>query len=122
MKTYESIMAQIEKLTKEAEKIRAIERKAVIVQVRAAIKTYGITPADLEAYTEAASRGTKAKRTAGKAPPEKEKTVRSHEIKYADENGNTWIGYGHHPQWIRDFLATGGDMKTIRVQPSTKGK
>lgn len=116
MKTYTDVMAQIQKLTKEAERLRAVERVHAIVQCRLAIETYGITWEELTAAPAPA----KPKR---KSPtPRAEGTKRAFEVKYADKHGNTWIGYGHRPDWVHDYVNGGGDLEDLRVKQKAKGK
>ncbi|EGJ12435.1 MULTISPECIES: H-NS family nucleoid-associated regulatory protein [Rubrivivax] len=94
-KTYSQVLQQIESLKAEAEKIRRRELDAVITTIREQIAQYGLTAADLGLV-------------AAKPRARKRKLVVA---KYRDEAGNTWVGRGKRPQWVRDALAAG---KTLR--------
>ena len=84
--TYKDLSAQIEKLTKQAEQVRAKEQETVIAQIHQVMGEYGITAADL---------GLKG--APGRAP---RKTV-AVAPKFRDpETGATWTGRGRAPAWI----------------------
>jgi DNA-binding protein H-NS len=36
-------------------------------------------------------------------------------VAYRDEAGNTWVGRGKRPQWLRDALAGGRKLEDFKV-------
>ena len=84
--SYKEITAQIEKLTKQAEQVRAKELETVIAQIHQVMGDYGITAADL-GFKGSATRNRR--KTSSAAP------------KFRDpETGVTWSGRGRAPSWI----------------------
>jgi DNA-binding protein H-NS len=121
------IQAEITKLKKEADKIRSVEIKEVVAKIRKAIAHYGLTPQELfgkgarasakadsgKAKGTAAKKGRVAKADKGKAKaPSKAPAV----VRYKDEAGNTWVGRGKRPQWLRDALAAGKKLEDFAVK------
>ena len=117
-KTYSQIQKQIETLSREAEKLRHKEVEGVVSRIREAIDTYGLTAADLGFGNSGAARTPRAVR--GK-PAAAKKTRRaagktaSAQPKYRDESGNVWGGRGPRPQWLRNALTAGKDLKDFAV-------
>lgn len=103
MATYSELMAQAQNLMAQAEQARKTELASVIADIKAKMKQYGITVADLGgASAGGAKRGPKAKTTA--AP------------KYRGPNGELWAGGpGRKPQWVRDVLAAGKNLDAYRI-------
>lgn len=108
MKTLAYLLAQIERLTKEAEELKVRERSGVIDRIRDAIVAYDITTTELA--------GPRRKARTVKPPTKKAVKPSVYKIKYADRQGNTWIGYGHRPQWVKDIYEAGKDIETYRVK------
>ncbi len=109
-KTYEQIVQQIEALKAQAEKLRRVEIDGVVGRIKKAIFTYGLTPADLG--FGAAVAGTKL--SFKKKPGPKRKGVKAASkpaskgvVRFRDVNGNTWVGRGPRPKWLRDAIASG---------------
>src|SRR5262245_19784864 len=106
-KTYAQIQKQIDSLSREAEKLKRKEIEGVIERIREAISIYGLTASDLGL---SATRGRKVRASAGAArKATKSKSTRA--AKYRDEAGNTWVGRGPRPQWLRDALAAGKTLE-----------
>lgn len=104
MATYSELMAQAQNLMAQAEQARKTELAGVIADIKAKMKQYGITVADLGGASAAggAKRGPKAKSAA--AP------------KYRGPNGELWAGGpGRKPQWVRDVLAAGKNLDAYRI-------
>lgn len=97
--TYAEIQAQIEKLKAEAEALRKKEIADVVADIKAQIAAYGLSAADLGL----APRAARSRKAAGKPV-------------YADGQGNTWVGRGKRPEWIRAALAAGKTLDELRVQ------
>ena len=125
-RTLSEIQAEINRLKKEADKIRSAEVKEVVSRIRKAISHYGLTAQDLFGKAAAAAgaaaqaagkkRGPaagkgKATRGAKAAGPRRPAVVR-----FKDENGNTWVGRGKRPQWLRDALAAGRKLEEFAAK------
>ena len=111
-KTYADVMKQIEALQQEAERLKSKERQGVIARIKEAIDAYGLTESELGLRN---GRTGKSKPTAKamKAKPGKHKAAPV--AKFRDEAGNTWVGRGPRPQWLRDALASGKELKDFAV-------
>ncbi|MBK1613667.1 endonuclease [Rubrivivax gelatinosus] len=96
--TYAEIQAEIARLQAEAEALREQEVGEVIAGIKESIAAYGLTAADLGL----APKATRARKTPTKAA-------------FADGNGNTWVGRGKRPDWVRAALAAGQTMDQLRV-------
>lgn len=118
------IQAEISRLKKEADKIRSAEIKEVVARIRKAIAHYGLTAQDLFGKAVAGAAGTVAKGTGKKrgAAAKKGKAARGAAAKapavarYKDENGNSWVGRGKRPQWLRDALTAGRKLEEFAVK------
>jgi DNA-binding protein H-NS len=121
-RTLSEIQSEISRLKKEADKIRSAEVKEVVSRIRKAIAHYGLTAQDLfgkAAAAGAAGKGAGRKRGAaakkgkgGAAAKAKGPAV----VRYRDENGNTWVGRGKRPQWLRDALTAGKKLEELAVK------
>jgi DNA-binding protein H-NS len=121
-RTLSEIQSEISRLKKEADKIRSAEVKEVVSRIRKAIAHYGLTAQDLfgkAAAAGAAGKGAGRKRGAaakkgkgGAAAKAKGPAV----VRYRDENGNTWVGRGKRPQWLRDALTAGRKLEEFAAQ------
>jgi DNA-binding protein H-NS len=118
-KTYSELLSQITSLQAHAEKLKSAGAEKAIATVRGLIAEYGLTAADVF--------GGKVASTLAKA-----KNGRS-TAKYADGKGNTWVGVGKRPGWLRDalaggakledFLTAGSPAKSAKAaKPAKKGK
>ena len=61
----------------------------------------------VEAPTEAPPAKKKAKAANAKAPAV---------VRYKDDKGNTWVGRGKRPQWLRDALAAGRKIEEFAAK------
>lgn len=106
-KSYESLQAEIQKLQKEAEAIRAQEVAEVVAKIKSAIAVYGITAKDLGlgALPSKVKIGLKPTGKAGRRTKSKAKGGRP--VKYRDDAGNEWVGFGKRPAWFVAALAAG---------------
>ncbi|NLW97843.1 MAG: H-NS histone family protein [Xanthomonadaceae bacterium] len=131
-KTLAQLDAQIAKLQRQAEALRAREVAGVIARIKVAIDYYGLTAADLgfgsargssaragrgrsAAATRtraAAGRGaggrSGARKTAGRKP--------AGVVRFRDEAGNSWTGHGKRPGWFKDALAAGKTPEDLAVK------
>jgi DNA-binding protein H-NS len=102
MATYSELMAQAQQLMAEAEQARKNELASVIADIKAKMKQYGITVADLGG---AAGGVKKAGKTKSAAP-----------AKYRGPNGELWAGGpGRKPEWVRAVLAAGKSVEDYRI-------
>ncbi|MEZ5646673.1 MAG: H-NS histone family protein [Burkholderiaceae bacterium] len=101
MATYSELMAQAQALMAQAEQARKDELAAVVADIRAKMKEYGITVADLGAGS-----GRKSVGKSKAAAP----------ARYRGPNGELWAGGpGRKPQWVRDVLAAGKNVEDFRI-------
>lgn len=119
-KSYEQILKQIESLKAEAEEARQKEVGEVIERIRDAIRHYGLTASDL-----GLARGPGRPKGSGKAAGVAKKTRRARgagkaasnrSVKYRDDQGNSWVGRGKRPTWLRDALAAGRKLEDFAVK------
>lgn len=88
MASYQELKAQAEALLKQAEAARRAEIAAVVAEIQAKMKQYGITVDDL--------RGGARKAKARVA------------VKYRNPaTGETWSGRGRAPKWLAEEMAKG---------------
>lgn len=90
MATYKELKAQAEALLQQAETARRAEIAAVVAEIQARMKEYGITLADLKGgVKKTKARGTVAAKYRNPA------------------TGESWSGRGRSPKWLADALAKG---------------
>lgn len=112
-KTYTQLMKQIDALSRDAERLKKNEVKDVVTRIKEAIVTYGLTAADLGL---GARRGPKpgfkrSKPSCGKKAVKAAKAV----VRFRDGDGNTWVGRGPRPLWLRDALVSGKSLEDFTV-------
>lgn len=101
MATYSELMAQAQALMAQAEQARKDELSSVIADIRAKMKQYGITPAELGG----GAGGKKAAKSKSSAP-----------AKFRGPNGELWAGGpGRKPEWVRAALAAGKSIEDFRI-------
>ncbi|WP_418319659.1 H-NS family nucleoid-associated regulatory protein [Piscinibacter sakaiensis] len=115
--TYASIQAQIQKLTKQAEALRAQETKGVVERIKVAIDAYGLTAEDLGLTTTEPPRAASVTTKAPKKVIPSVKKKRASVIRYKDTNGNAWSGFGPKPRWLREALAGGAPIESFTATP-----
>lgn len=104
MTTYIELKAQAEAMLAQAEQMRKSEIAVVIQDIKAKMKEYGLTLADLGGST--AVTGTKK--------PAKSKSDAP--AKYRGPNGELWAGgLGRKPQWVKDALAKGFNLNDYLI-------
>jgi DNA-binding protein H-NS len=87
MTTYQSLKAQLETLSAEAEVAKQRETVQAVAEIRRLIEQYDITPDHI--FGRRASRDRRDKRRGPTA------------IKYRNpETGETWCGRGRPPRWL----------------------
>ncbi|MDQ7743271.1 H-NS histone family protein [Hydrogenophaga pseudoflava] len=102
MATYSELMAQAQELMNQAEQARKNELAATIADIKAKMKEYGITVADLGGATAGVKKAAKSKSKAA--------------AKYRGPNGELWAGGpGRKPEWVRAVLAAGKSLEDFRI-------
>jgi DNA-binding protein H-NS len=115
-KSYAQIVKQIKALEAEAEKARRTEIDGVITRIREAIQFYNLTAADLGLTVKAKPEGGKAAAPAKRKKRKTAATKTPAAAKYGDGQGNTWVGRGKRPQWLRDALAAGKQLSDFEIK------
>jgi DNA-binding protein H-NS len=134
-RTIQDIDAEIAHLQRERDQIRDADKAGVIAHMKEAIGYYAITAAELgltaregksgAAVTQAATRkatrkatptakATKAARTAKATPAPKTKRAVGR-VKFKDDAGHTWSGFGPRPKWFVEALASGKTEDELRA-------
>ncbi len=115
------MIAQIEKLKKQAERQRKEEYSSVIKTIKKQITDYGITAEELGLGSGAAKRGRKPGKASAK-PGRKTSARGKHPSagtkvapRYKDEAGNTWTGRGKQPKWVVAALASGRSLESLLI-------
>ncbi len=99
MATYSELVSQAQALMAQAEQVRKNELAAVIADIKAKMKEYGITVDDLQAGT--------ARKVAGKSKAA---------AKYRGPNGELWSGGpGRKPEWVKAVVASGRSIEDFRI-------
>lgn len=104
-KSLTQLTAQIEKLQKEAEAIKAREIDGVIARMKEAIEHYGLTAADLGLSKSRASKSGTASKTTAKKGSRPRKAAKARKstgvIKFRSTDGQqSWTGHGRAPNWF----------------------
>jgi len=110
-RTAQEIDAEIARLQREREQLREAEKAGVVARMKEAIAYYGITAVDLAlGVTTREARAKKASQA--KAPKNGRVAGR---IKYKDDAGHAWSGYGPKPKWFTEALAGGKTEADLRA-------
>jgi len=112
-KNYEQLVKQIDVLKREAEAVKKKEVAEVIGKIKVAIEFYGLTPEELFGKSVVATRAS--------ASP-KAKSAGDGAARFSDGAGNTWVGRGPRPQWLRDAIASGKSLKDFAVEGAPAAK
>jgi DNA-binding protein H-NS len=99
---YAELVAQAQALMAQAEQVRKDELSNVVADIKAKMKQYGITVADLGGSGASGKRASKSKS--------------SSEPKFKGPNGELWAGGpGRKPEWVRTILAAGKSIEDYRI-------
>ncbi len=98
MATYKELKAQAEALLQQAEEARHAEIAAVVAEIRAKMKEYGISVADLKG-------GTKKPKSRGVVAAKYRNPV----------TGESWSGRGRAPKWLAEELSKGRSKDAFLV-------
>jgi DNA-binding protein H-NS len=132
--TLKEIDQEIARLKERAASIIASEKAGVIARIKEAIAYYSLTAAELGlgAQASAGKRGKspKASRSAkgtsdhaigdsaevsSAAAPVKKARAGAGGIKYKDDAGNIWSGFGPKPRWFTEALAGGKTLDQLKA-------
>jgi DNA-binding protein H-NS len=98
MATYKELKAQAEALLKQAETARRAEISAVVAEIQARMREFGITIDDLKGgVKKSKSRGAVAAKYRNPA------------------TGDSWSGRGRAPRWLADAMAKGRSKEDFKV-------
>lgn len=117
-KSLARIEAQIARLEKQREALRAKEVAGVVARIREAIDHYGLTARDLGfGGSSGMGRGMKSgqKKTIGRTGGRKRVRPTVGNIRFRDEHGNAWTGHGKRPNWFKDAIASGKKPEDLAV-------
>lgn len=123
-KTLADIDAEIARLQRERDALRATEVKEVVGRIKEAIAHYGLTaedlglapkrrgrkPASTVAVVPAKKRAARGAAKASKKPPSTPK--------YENGAGKTWSGHGKRPGWFVEALAAGKTAEDMLIKPA----
>lgn len=103
MATYIELKQQAEALLAEAEIVRKQEITEVVQSIKAQMKEYGLTVADLGGSASTGQR--KVAKSKSTAP-----------AKYRGPNGELWAGgLGRKPEWVRALMAEGKNIEDFLI-------
>ena len=103
MSNYAELMKQAQALMAQAELKRKEELANVIAEIKAKMKEFGISVADLGGGDAKSAGKPKASKSAAPA-------------KYKGPNGELWAGGpGRKPEWVRAVLAEGKSIEDYRI-------
>ena len=114
LQTLQDIDHEIARLQQRAQEIREAEKAGVIARIQEAVDYYGITARDIRfgrkgavnVSSGAGRRGGKPRRTVKPAATR---------VKYRDDAGNTWSGFGRKPKWFLAALEAGKPEADLRA-------
>lgn len=112
--TSTELLQQSDALRRQAEELKRKEIPEVVARMKEAIAYYGLTAQDLGLAGAAAKRVEKA----SKVPPKKKEKAAARKpsvVKYRDEAGHTWSGFGPKPKWLKDALAAGSTLESLKA-------
>lgn len=102
MPSYTELQQQIAELQAQAEEVRRQEVEKVIADIKEKIAIYGLNAHDL-GLNAGGDAGAKKVRAALKA-------------KYRDPaTGETWVGRGATPKWMRAYLESGRNKEEFAI-------
>lgn len=115
-KSLTQVTAQIEKLQKEADAIKAKELDDVIARIKEAIAHYGLTAVDLGLRKSRVAKAGTASKNAAKKIKARKAPKDSGVIKFRSEDGqHTWTGRGRAPNWFKAALEAGATRESLAV-------
>lgn len=95
-------LAQLEADAKELTTKKNAIRAEVLAELKADIALFAFTAADLF------------------DTPKTTKSKSTKDVKYRDENGNTWAGVGKRPTWLTEALKAGKSQEDFLIKKDAK--
>jgi DNA-binding protein H-NS len=119
--TLKEIDQQIAQLQEQATKIRETEKADVIGRMQEAIGYYGITAAELGLGV--ARQGKKGPKASAAKPAlatkpavaAKQPRAGAGRVKFKDDAGHSWTGFGPKPRWFTEALAAGKTVEELKA-------
>lgn len=99
-KSHAEILKEIQALQREAAALRAREAPGVIEKIKLAMEAYQLTADDLGFGGDV-----------GRKP----NPIARGDARYSDGKGNTWIGRGPRPSWLKFALTAGATLEDFAV-------
>jgi DNA-binding protein H-NS len=110
------IQAQIQRLQKQADQIKAKEFEKTIHEIREKMLTFGITPKDLLISRVGKRGSTSYKKQQEQVNASLKKTTsRLVAAKYRGPDGQTWSGRGLTPRWLNALVAQGHKKEEFAI-------
>ena len=119
--SYNDLMGQIAKLQSQAEALRQKEVDTVIQSIREQMKTYNLSPDDLESKIRLAPRrGRKSQSQQTEPQAKSANQARTKKVNMDakfrhPETGATWSGRGRMPKWISEAVKQGQTKQTFAI-------
>ena len=123
--TLKEINREIERLKERAATIVIAEKSGVIDRIKEAISYYGITAIELGFGSAGKSEKPAKRKTqqgatskpaeAAAATPVKKPRTGAGAIKYKDDAGHSWSGFGPKPRWFTEALAGGKSPEDLKA-------
>jgi DNA-binding protein H-NS len=119
-KSLAQVNAQIAKLQKEADALKAKQLDGVVSRIKEAIQHYGLTARDLGLSGRIARRPMAAAKPA--AQKVRARTTRKGPrkgtgvVKYRGAEGQSWTGHGRAPNWYKEAIAGGATQESLLVK------
>ena len=116
-KSLAQVTAQIEKLQREAQAIKAKELDGVVGRIKEAIEHYGLTAADLGLTRARAKKPGAASKVAAKKGRPRKSPNGAGVIRFRSADGQqTWTGHGRAPNWFKEALDAGATRESLAVE------
>ena len=113
MSEYTELQSQIAVLQKRADAILLVERHAAIKTINELVASFAILRSEIT-FAGASTAGSHPQSNATRKPhPSAGQTVPP---RFRDARGNTWAGRGMQPKWLREALAAGATLDSLRVE------
>jgi DNA-binding protein H-NS len=116
-KTWVQIQAQIARLEKQADQLKAKESADVVQRIKVAIAHYGLTADDLFGGRPAKPGRPRARGKSKPAQKKKPAAKAPSRVRFQDDAGHSWSGIGKRPNWYKEAIAAGKTPEDLAVKP-----
>lgn len=116
------IQSQIEKLTKQANEIRAREFDKTVQDILAKMKAFGIGLKDIQLEKSSKAAKGRTRRLAASVPKKSSTKAKNKNIggvvaaKFRGPNGESWSGRGLMPRWLSALVAQGKSKEDFAIK------